>query len=279
MNPVRVLVVDDSATMRGLISAALRRDPGIEVVGQAADPLEAREAIKALNPDVMTLDVEMPKMDGLEFLEKVMRLRPLPVVMVSSLTARGADGDDHARMALGAVDCIGKPSIDHPNSFDELPAQACRAAAGARMQPLRPSGGRAGRRAAPPTSPMAEIVAIGASTGGVEALIAVIAGYPANCPPTVITAHMPSPFTAVVRAPARRAARAAGRRSRRRRADRSRPRLSGAGHPHASRGRGRRPSALPPQQRRSGQRPPPVGRRAVRVGRPRPSARARSASS
>ncbi len=94
MNPVRVLVVDNSATMRGLISAALSEDPGIEVIGQASDPLEARAAIKALNPDVMTLDVEMPKMDGLEFLEKVMRLRPFPVVMVSSLTARGRERDN-----------------------------------------------------------------------------------------------------------------------------------------------------------------------------------------
>ena len=84
--PIRVLVVDDSPTMRGLITAALRRDPEIEVVGSAADPLEARALIKALNPDVITLDVEMPRMDGLDFLEKLMRLRPMPVVMISSLT-------------------------------------------------------------------------------------------------------------------------------------------------------------------------------------------------
>ena len=99
--------------MRGLIAATLERDAGIAVVGQASDPLEAREAIKALNPDVMTLDVEMPKMDGLEFLDKVMRLRPFPVVMVSSLTARGANATIRA-MELGAVDCVGKPSIEHP---------------------------------------------------------------------------------------------------------------------------------------------------------------------
>ena len=145
MNPVRVLVVDDSATMRGLISASLADDPGIEVIGQASDPLEAREAIKALNPDVMTLDVEMPKMDGLEFLEKVMRLRPFPVVMVSSLTARGATATIRA-MELGAVDCIGKPSIDHPNSFDDLPARV-RAAAGARMQRSGAGAAERGRRA------------------------------------------------------------------------------------------------------------------------------------
>ena len=192
MNPVRVLVVDDSATMRGLISASLADDPGIEVIGQAADPLEAREAIKALNPDVMTLDVEMPKMDGLEFLEKVMRLRPFPVVMVSSLTARGATATIRA-MELGAVDCIGKPSIDHPDSFEDLPARV-RAAAGARLQRASPRQ-RSAAEAFPAYKPDGRIVAIGASTGGVEALISVIAGYPENCPPTVITVHMPSPFT------------------------------------------------------------------------------------
>jgi two-component system chemotaxis response regulator CheB len=192
MKPVRVLVVDDSATMRGLISASLADDPGVEVIGQAADPLEAREAIKALNPDVMTLDVEMPKMDGLEFLEKVMRLRPFPVVMVSSLTARGATATIRA-MELGAVDCIGKPSIDHPNSFDDLPARV-RAAAGARMQ--RSSVGRpSALEELAAYKPDGRIVAIGASTGGVEALISVIAGYPENCPPTVVAVHMPSPFT------------------------------------------------------------------------------------
>ncbi len=192
MNPVRVLVVDDSATMRGLISASLADDPGIEVIGQASDPLEARQAIKALNPDVMTLDVEMPKMDGLEFLEKVMRLRPFPVVMVSSLTARGATATIRA-MELGAVDCIGKPSIDHPNSFDDLPARV-RAAASARMQ--RSSAGRSSAVDQLTTyRPDGRVVAIGASTGGVEALISVIAGYPENCPPTIVTVHMPSPFT------------------------------------------------------------------------------------
>ena len=192
MNPVRVLVVDDSATMRGLISASLAEDPGIEVIGQASDPLEARQAIKALNPDVMTLDVEMPKMDGLEFLEKVMRLRPFPVVMVSSLTARGAAATIRA-MELGAIDCIGKPSIENPNSFDDLPARV-RAAASARMQ--RFGAGRPGVGAELATyKPDGRIVAIGASTGGVEALISVIAGYPKNCPPTLVTVHMPSPFT------------------------------------------------------------------------------------
>ncbi|MGO4870950.1 MAG: protein-glutamate methylesterase/protein-glutamine glutaminase [Roseiarcus sp.] len=202
MKPVRVLVVDDSATMRGLISASLTRDPGIEVVGQASDPLQAREAIKALNPDVMTLDVEMPKMDGLEFLEKVMRLRPFPVVMVSSLTARGATATIRA-MELGAVDCIGKPSMDQPNSFDDLPTRVKSAASARRHKRAEDRVARPHQRAADSVAqerlssykPDGRIVAIGASTGGVEALIAVLTNYPANCPPTVITLHMPTPFT------------------------------------------------------------------------------------
>jgi two-component system, chemotaxis family, protein-glutamate methylesterase/glutaminase len=193
MKPVRVLIVDDSATMRGLISATLSRDPDLVVVGQAADPLAAREAIKALNPDVMTLDVEMPKMDGLEFLDKVMRLRPFPVIMVSSLTARGASATIKA-MELGAVDCVGKPSLEQPSSFEDLPARV-RAAAGARVQ-RRGSAFQAGAgEQVPSYRSDGRVVAIGASTGGVEALIAVVSRFPANCPPTVMTLHMPTPFT------------------------------------------------------------------------------------
>jgi two-component system chemotaxis response regulator CheB len=202
MTPIRVLVVDDSATMRGLISAALSRDAEIAVVGQASDALEAREAIKALNPDVMTLDVEMPKMDGLEFLDKVMRLRPFPVVMVSSLTARGASATIRA-MELGAVDCVGKPSIEHPDSFDDLPDRV-KAAAAARLhkraddraaRPHSRADDRSACESASSYHPDGRVVAIGASTGGVEALIAILTGYPTNCPPTVITLHMPTPFT------------------------------------------------------------------------------------
>jgi two-component system chemotaxis response regulator CheB len=109
MAKIRVLVVDDSATMRSLITAALTRDPEIEVVGAAGDPFEARGMIKALNPDVVTLDIEMPNMNGIEFLEKIMRLRPMPVVMVSSLTQAGAEMTLRA-LELGAVDCVGKPT-------------------------------------------------------------------------------------------------------------------------------------------------------------------------
>ena len=193
--PVTVLVVDDSPTMRGLLTAALRRDPEIEVVGSAADPIEAREAIKRLNPDVITLDVEMPNMNGLEFLEKIMRLRPMPVVMVSTLTQAGAE-TTVAALEMGAVDAIGKPMDGTPATiaFAEL-ANKVKAAARARVR---------ARGDTPPPAPVASadyrpdpahILAIGASTGGVEALLTILQGFPANCPATVITQHMPATFT------------------------------------------------------------------------------------
>jgi two-component system chemotaxis response regulator CheB len=193
--PVTVLVVDDSPTMRGLLTAALRRDPEIEVVGSAADPLEAREAIKRLNPDVITLDVEMPNMNGLEFLEKIMRLRPMPVVMVSTLTQKGAE-TTVAALEMGAVDAIGKPMDGTPASvaFAELTTKV---KAAARSRPRA-------RGDIPPPGPAAPadyrpdpnlVLAIGASTGGVEALLTILQGFPANCPATVITQHMPATFT------------------------------------------------------------------------------------
>jgi two-component system chemotaxis response regulator CheB len=191
---VRVLVVDDSPTMRGLISAALRRDPEIEVVGAAADPLEAREAIKRLNPDVLTLDVEMPNMNGLEFLEKIMRLRPMPVVMVSTLTQKGAEVTV-AALEIGAVDAVGKPTDGTPAllAFAEL-ADRVKAAARSRVR------ARGDAPAAPPPpadyrADAAHVLAIGASTGGVEALLTILQGFPADCPATVITQHMPATFT------------------------------------------------------------------------------------
>ncbi len=195
MKPVRVLVVDDSASMRALIAMTLSSDPAIQVVGQAADPLEARDAIKALNPDVMTLDVEMPRMNGLEFLEKVMRLRPLPVIMVSSLTERGAATAVSA-MEIGAIDCVGKPNPEHPHAFDSLPEKvkmAAKARVGQRFAGQGPKE--------PTASPAAgrtlngKMVAIGASTGGVEALLTILEKFPRQCPPTVVTLHLPSPFT------------------------------------------------------------------------------------
>ncbi len=192
MRPVRVVIVDDSATMRGLIGACLRRDPALEIVGSAGDPLEARQMIKDLNPDVITLDIEMPNMNGLEFLEKIMRLRPMPVVMVSTLTQAGADATLRA-LELGAVDCVAKPTsmAGASEALSEL-AERVKAAAAARVRP---------RERAPSPAPTADfipsghLVAIGSSTGGVEALLTVLANYPANCPPTVITQHMPATFT------------------------------------------------------------------------------------
>ena len=191
MKPVRVLVVDDSATMRSLIALKLSRHTGIEVVGQAGDAHEARSAIKALNPDVMTLDVEMPNMNGLDFLEKVMRLRPMPVVMVSTLTRAGADATLDA-LEIGAVDCIAKPSITDPDAFADLPLKVI-AAAHAQVRvsgPQAPEPARAHGYASD-----GRIVAIGASTGGVEALLRVLSAYPKDCPPTLITQHMPAAFT------------------------------------------------------------------------------------
>jgi two-component system chemotaxis response regulator CheB len=191
----RVLVVDDSATMRGILSTVLNADPEVVVVGQACNAMEARAAIKELNPDVVTLDIEMPEMNGLEFLEKIMRLRPMPVIMVSSLTQRGAKATLSA-LEIGAFDCVGKPTPGDLRPFADL-AEKVKAAA------------RSQRRIAPldsksqPVQPMSvadyrvgrKIVAIGSSTGGVEALISVLQKFPANCPPTVITQHMPSTFT------------------------------------------------------------------------------------
>ena len=193
MNRVKVLVVDDSATMRSLISAVLRRDPEIEVVGTAEDPLDARAKIKALHPDVLTLDVEMPNMNGLEFLEKIMRLRPMPVVMVSTLTQAGTDVT-LAAMEIGAVDAVSKPAVGVPaaEAFADL-AEKVKSAARARVRPLeqRQVQSHEGSYHCDPH----HILAIGSSTGGVEALLTILQGFPADCPATVITQHMPATFT------------------------------------------------------------------------------------
>ena len=193
MSRIKVLIVDDSATMRSLIGAVLRRDAEIEVVGTAGDPLEARTKIKELEPDVLTLDIEMPNMNGLEFLEKIMRLRPMPVIMISTLTQKGADATLEA-LEIGAFDCIGKPGPDNDvvTAFGEL-IDKVKAAARARVRPL----GQSTSQVAPGARfvPNGRMVAIGSSTGGVEALLTILSRYPANCPPTVITQHMPAAFT------------------------------------------------------------------------------------
>jgi two-component system chemotaxis response regulator CheB len=188
---VRVLVVDDSATMRGLITATLQADPQIEVVGQAADPNEARQAIKMLAPDVVTLDIEMPNMDGLEFLEKIMRLRPTPVIMVSTLTQAGADVSLRA-LEIGAFDCVAKPSSYNQNSFESL-AEKVKAAAKSQRRPRLVNV--APRPANTQYLPDGRLIAIGSSTGGVEALLTILSKFPENCPPTIISQHMPPAFT------------------------------------------------------------------------------------
>ena len=192
--PIRVLIVDDSSTMRSLIAALLTSDPDITVCGQACDPLEARQMIKDLNPDVITLDVEMPNMTGIDFLERIMRLRPTPVVMCSTLTQRGAEITLEA-LEIGAVDCVGKPvdGLDQAEDFAQLPAKV-KIAAQAKL------GGAAANRPAPKGVTTYDghrrLIAIGSSTGGVEALGSIIPVLPANCPPVVVTQHMPPAFTA-----------------------------------------------------------------------------------
>ena len=192
MSRIKVLVVDDSATMRGLITATLERDPKIEVCGSAGDPLEARQMIKALNPDVITLDIEMPNMNGLEFLEKIMRLRPMPVVMVSTLTQQGAAATLEA-LEIGAFDCIGKPTAKSTTDpFSEL-AEKVKAAAVAKIRPRSEAPKPIVRRGA--FRHDGRTIAIGSSTGGVEALLNILSEFPADCPPTVVTQHMPASFT------------------------------------------------------------------------------------
>jgi two-component system chemotaxis response regulator CheB len=203
---IRVVVVDDSALVRGLLAEIIDRQPDMCCVGSAADPLVAREMIRSHSPDVITLDVEMPRMDGLDFLARLMRLRPMPVVMVSTLTERGADVTLKA-LELGAVDFVAKPKIGVSDGLRQLGAditEKVRAAARARIT----------RRAAPPVDapgvpPLAapapstplgrvsteKIIFIGASTGGTEATRELLTGLPADSPAVMITQHMPPGFT------------------------------------------------------------------------------------
>ena len=188
---VRVVIVDDSATMRALIAATLQSDPEIEVVGQAADPFEARTVIKQTSPDVITLDIEMPNMNGIEFLEKIMRLRPTPVIMVSTLTKAGAEAS-LAALEIGAFDCVPKPSSLTPGTFNFL-TEKVKAAARSRCRP-RFGNPQVEQRKLPHYTPNGSLVAIGSSTGGVEALIEILSKFPKNCPPTIISQHMPPNF-------------------------------------------------------------------------------------
>lgn len=197
----RVLVVDDSALMRGLLTEMINTAPDMEVVGAAPDAQTAREMIKALNPDVLTLDVQMPKMDGLEFLDRLMRLRPMPVVMVSSFTEAGSDTTLKA-LELGAIDFIGKPRADGGRTMEDYAeelAEKLRAAKGARLRrqgmpravlasTVMPAVSRA--------SVVNKIIFLGASTGGTEAIKEFLLGLPADCPPVLVVQHMPEAFTA-----------------------------------------------------------------------------------
>lgn len=196
---ITVLIVDDSSLIRQMLTSLLSSDPDIDVVGTATDPFQARTMIKELNPDVLTLDIEMPKMDGLSFLEKIMRLRPMPVVMVSTLTERGSDITLQA-LEIGAVDFVTKPTVNVREGLETVRAEIIskvKTAAHARVG----SGGQA--RPAPSKlqagsnhNPKGKLVAIGASTGGVEAISAIVRSLPENSPPIMIAQHMPPRFTA-----------------------------------------------------------------------------------
>ena len=192
--PVRVLIVEDSATMRAMLRHILTRDPDIEVVGEAADPYEARGLIKQLEPEVITLDIEMPRMNGLDFLAKLMAARPTPVVMVASATTDGAEQTMSA-LELGAVDFIAKPSGPETiAALASLPSKVKAASCAQLEKSVETSEDTAEPKKA--FTPGRCVVAIGASTGGVDALQNVLSHYPDNCPPTVIVQHMPPKFTA-----------------------------------------------------------------------------------
>ncbi|HEX9591899.1 MAG TPA: chemotaxis response regulator protein-glutamate methylesterase [bacterium] len=198
---IQVMIIDDSAAIRAQYQAILAAEPDIQVVAVAEDAYIARRLLDQVHPDVITLDVEMPRMDGITFLRKLMAGRPMPVVMASSLTQKGAE-TSLAALRLGAVGIIAKPTPDHPWSLEEFAidlVNEVRAAAHARVgrrQPAVPQGPRltvtprpAGQRALCP-------VLIGASTGGTEALYAVLSRLPEDAPPIAIVQHMPPGFTA-----------------------------------------------------------------------------------
>ncbi len=202
MAKIRVLIVDDSALMRQLLTELLSQDPDIQVVGTAQDPYFAREKIKALTPDVLTLDVEMPRMDGLTFLEKLMVGRPMPVVMVSSLTEAGCQTTLRA-LEIGAVDFFTKPKVDLRDGMEEQAQELIAKIKGAAQARVRgrPAGSvtTAGAQKLAAQSAMIKttdmVIAIGASTGGTEALRELLEGLPPNMPPILITQHMPEKFT------------------------------------------------------------------------------------
>mgnify|MGYP003616519783 FL=1 len=208
---IRVIVVDDSALVRSLLSEIINRQRDMECIGTANDPLVAREMIRELDPDVITLDVEMPRMDGIDFLGRLMRLRPTPVVMISTLTERGAEVTMKA-LELGAVDFVAKPRVGLASGLNDLAAQIVdkirvAAVAQVRRAPARdaaPAAGSAGNASVAHAAPAAgllgrlsteKLICIGASTGGTEAIKEVLVQMPADSPAIVITQHMPPGFT------------------------------------------------------------------------------------
>lgn len=210
MKKIRVVVVDDSALVRSLLAEIIGRQQDMECVGTANDPLIAREMIRDLNPDVITLDIEMPKMDGIDFLGRLMRLRPMPVVMISTLTERGAEVTMRA-LELGAVDFVAKPRIGLADGINELAGQIVekiRIAAAAHVRRVAQpevgvtasaNGPSVGGKSPDLTSigrvSTEKLICIGASTGGTEAIKEILIHMPANAPGIVITQHMPPGFT------------------------------------------------------------------------------------
>ena len=205
---IRVLIVDDSALVRRMLREILDSDPLIEVVGHAADPFVARRKIKELNPDVLTLDVEMPKMDGISFLRNLMRLRPMPVVMISSVTQRGASVTLEA-LSLGAIDYVSKPRSDFANTIEQYAEEIIekvKTAAHARVRPMEGIAKRTqiGRRASSARTTLRrnkdqtesiQLIAIGASTGGTEAIRLVLEPMPTDTPGIVVVQHIPKEFS------------------------------------------------------------------------------------
>lgn len=199
---LKVLIVDDSALVRSLLTAIINREPDMEAVGAARDPYIAREMIRTLEPDVITLDIEMPRMDGLDFLEKLMRLRPMPVLMVSTLTEHGAEATLRG-LELGAVDFVAKPRVDIQSGIEQSArelVEKIRIAATSHVAPtpLRVPSARASVPAARPAVNRIgteKIIVIGASTGGTEAIREVLMQMPPDAPAIAITQHMPAGFT------------------------------------------------------------------------------------
>lgn len=197
---IKVLIIDDSALIRSILREVINSFPDMEAVGAASNPLHAREMIKTLNPDVLTLDVEMPEMDGLTFLEKLMRLRPMPVLMISSLTERGSDAALRA-LELGAIDFVAKPKmgiVDGLHGYADEIAEKIRVASKAHVV-HRSAAGQSTREALPALgnriTTTEKVIVVGSSTGGTEAIKEFLLRMPADAPGILIAQHMPEAFT------------------------------------------------------------------------------------